>query len=221
MNKFRNRIGLILICSVLIGGVFANQGVMSYLTGIFGNATASPAPSIVSATGTIEVAFSPNNGATDTVIRAISEAKQIILVSAYSFTSKDIAKALLDAKKRGVEVKIILDKSQVSQQYSSSTFFANQGFDLKIDVKHAIYHDKVMLIDHITLITGSFNFTKAAQEKNAENVLVMRDNPALVKLYEQDWLANWNMAVPVSEYASYKQSRSKRSKKTKVLDDDE
>jgi phosphatidylserine/phosphatidylglycerophosphate/cardiolipin synthase-like enzyme len=67
----------------------------------------------------------------------LGEAKKSVLVSAYSFTSEPIAKALLNAKKRNVKVKIILDKSQMSQRYTSTTFFANQGFDLKIDVKHA------------------------------------------------------------------------------------
>ena len=149
----------------------------------------------------IEVVFSPNQGATDAIIKAISEARKLVLVSAYSFTSQTIAQALLDAKKRNVDVKIILDKSQVSQRYSSSKFFENLNFDLKIDVKHAIYHNKVMIIDDKTIITGSFNFTKAAESKNAENVLIIRDNPKLAQLYKQDWLKHWNNAVAIDKYS--------------------
>lgn len=149
----------------------------------------------------IEVVFSPNQGATDAIVKAISEARKSVLVSAYSFTSQKIAQALLDAKKRNVDVKIILDKSQVSQRYSSSKFFENLGFDLKIDVKHAIYHNKVMIIDDKTIITGSFNFTKAAESKNAENILIIRDNPKLAQLYKQDWLKHWNNAVTIDKYS--------------------
>ena len=151
--------------------------------------------------GNIEVVFSPNQGATSAIVNALSEARQSILVSAYSFTSKTIAQALLDAKKRNVDVKIILDKSQVSQRYSSSKFFQNLSFDLKIDVKHAIYHNKVMIIDDKTIITGSFNFTKAAETKNAENVLIIRENPQIALLYKQDWLKHWNNAVAIDKYS--------------------
>jgi phosphatidylserine/phosphatidylglycerophosphate/cardiolipin synthase-like enzyme len=130
-------------------------------------------------------------------------------VSAYSFTSKDIAEALLAAKKRGVDVKIILDKSQISQKYSSATFFTNQGFDLRIDIKHAIFHDKVIIIDDKTVITGSFNFTKAAETKNAENLLVLHDNPELAKLYTQDWWYNWQIALSRDEFMTRKASKAK------------
>lgn len=197
-----------LIITAVAGVVFANDNLLSKLNALFSN-TGSPAPTVVQAVGNIEVAFSPNNGVTEVVIKAIGEAQHTLLVSAYSFTSKDIAEALLDAKKRGVVVKIILDKSQVSQKYSSSTFFANQGFDLRIDVKHAIYHDKVMIIDDKTVITGSFNFTKAAETKNAENLLVLRNNPELAKLYTQDWWYNWQQAISRDEFVNKANSRAK------------
>lgn len=199
--KFRKKyVALLAAAFLAVGGVFAGNDVLFQLEKIFGLAPNSPPPTLVPATGTIEVAFSPNNGVTTTVVKALAEAQKTILVSAYSFTSKDIAQALLDAKKRGVEVNIILDKSQVSQKYSSSTFFSNQGFNLRIDIKHAIYHDKVMIIDGKTVITGSFNFTKAAETKNAENLLVLRDNPELAKLYTEDWWVNWQQAIPLSEF---------------------
>jgi phosphatidylserine/phosphatidylglycerophosphate/cardiolipin synthase-like enzyme len=101
-----------------------------------------------------------------------------VLVQAYSFTSAPIAKALLDAHKRGVQVQVILDKSQRTEKYSSADFLANQGVLTMIDATHAIAHNKVIVIDGETVLTGSFNFTKAAQEKNAENLLIIRDPPS-------------------------------------------
>lgn len=94
-----------LIIAAGIGIVFANDGLLGKLQSVFSD-SGSPVPTVVQSVGTIEVAFSPNNGATETVVKAVSEAKHSLLVSAYSFTSKDIAEALLDAKKRGVEVKL-------------------------------------------------------------------------------------------------------------------
>ena len=124
---------------------------------------------------TIEVHFSPKGGCTDAVVREIDAAKKMILVQAYSFTSAPIAKALVDAHKRGVDVRVILDKSQRSERYSSADFVAHAGIPTFIDAKHAIAHNKIMIIDGGTVLTGSFNFTRAAEEKNAENLLVIRD----------------------------------------------
>jgi phosphatidylserine/phosphatidylglycerophosphate/cardiolipin synthase-like enzyme len=122
-----------------------------------------------------EVYFSPHGSCTDAIIKELNKAKSTVLVQAYSFTSAPIAKALFNAHKRGVKVEVILDKSQRTDKYSSATFLFNAGIPTKIDSKHAIAHNKVMVIDGETVITGSFNFTKAAEEKNAENLLVIRD----------------------------------------------
>jgi len=134
----------------------------------------------------LEVYFSPHGGCTDAIIRELNKAQTTILVQAYSFTSAPIAKALLNAHKRGVKVEVILDKSQRTQKYSSSTFLFNVGIPVKIDARHAIAHNKVMVIDGETVITGSFNFTKAAEEKNAENLLIISDKK-LAERYTKNW----------------------------------
>jgi phosphatidylserine/phosphatidylglycerophosphate/cardiolipin synthase-like enzyme len=127
-------------------------------------------PSATTTPSAVTVCFTPGVNCTDAIVQALSEAKRTILVHAYSFTSAPIAKALLDAHTRGVQVQVILDKSQRSEKYSSADFLANQGVPTMIDANHAIAHNKVIVIDGETVVTGSFNFTKAAQDKNAENV---------------------------------------------------
>ncbi|MEY2343100.1 phospholipase D family protein [Acidithiobacillus sp. IBUN Pt1247-S3] len=153
-------------------------------------------PSTIPAQGTIEVAFSPPPGTTDTIIQAMSQAQHRLWIQAYSFTSAPIAKAALAAQKRGVELRVLLDKSQRSQKYSAADFFANQGVNLRIDDQHAIAHNKVMIIDDATIITGSFNFTKAAEQANAENLLILRGNPPLNALYAQNFLHHWSHSAP-------------------------
>ena len=135
---------------------------------------------------TVSVCFTPGGHCTDAIVHALGEATRTILVQAYSFTSAPIAKALLDAHTRGVQVQVILDKSQRTEKYSSADFLANQGVPTMIDADHAIAHNKVIIIDGELVITGSFNFTKSAQEKNAENVLIIRD-PALAAEYVKNW----------------------------------
>jgi phosphatidylserine/phosphatidylglycerophosphate/cardiolipin synthase-like enzyme len=133
-----------------------------------------------------QVCFSPNGGCAESIVKEITNAKSEILVQAYSFTSAPIAKALTDAFKRGVKIEAILDKSQRKERYTSATFISNAGIPTFIDDKHAIAHNKIMIIDQETVITGSFNFTKAAEEKNAENLLIIKDKE-LAKLYLDNW----------------------------------
>ena len=155
----------------------------------------APAPRATTTPSAVTVCFTPGGNCTDAIVQALSDAKRTILVQAYSFTSAPIAKALLDAHKRGVQVQVILDKSQRTEKYSSADFLANQGVPTMIDAEHAISHNKVMIIDGETVITGSFNFTKAAQEKNAENLLIIRD-PALAAQYTQNWQAHAQHSQP-------------------------
>jgi phosphatidylserine/phosphatidylglycerophosphate/cardiolipin synthase-like enzyme len=126
---------------------------------------------------------SPKGGCTDAVVREINRAHRQVLVQAYSFTSKPIAQALIDAKKRGVHIEIILDKSNEQETYTELGYLAEHGLSPHIDAQHAIAHNKIMIIDRKTLITGSFNFTHQAEAENAENLLVIRGHPDLVKTY--------------------------------------
>jgi phosphatidylserine/phosphatidylglycerophosphate/cardiolipin synthase-like enzyme len=169
--------------------------VLSLLTAL-GHAAAPFTPAHVA------VYFSPNGGATDAVARAVSAAQLQILVQTYSFTSAPIAKALVDAHQRGVTVLAVLDKSNQTEKYSAATFLVNAGIQTLIDDKHAIAHNKVMVIDSATVITGSFNFTKAAEEKNAENLLVIKDAPALVTAYEANIQTHAAHAHPYTRVAS-------------------
>ena len=145
--------------------------------------------------GSIRVYFSPNGGCTDAILSQINQAKTEILLQAYSFTSKPIAQALIRAHKRGVKISAVLDKSNRSQKYSAATFLKNMGIPVFIDDKHAIAHNKIMIIDNRVVITGSFNFTKAAENKNAENLLILDDLPDLTRAYRENFQNHLRHAV--------------------------
>jgi len=137
-----------------------------------------------------KVFFSPKGGCQDAVVAAIGKTKKSILVQAYSFTSAPIAAALKKAHNQGVNVRVILDKSQRTERYSGLTFLQHAGIPVWVDSIHAIAHNKVMILDGETVITGSFNFTKSAEERNAENLLIIH-NRDLAKLYEANWEKHW------------------------------
>lgn len=131
----------------------------------------SPAPV---ATSDISVYFSPDGGAADAVIAEVNAARNEIKVMAYGFTHPEIAQALTKAHDRRVKVSILLDDSNERDQYTVATYLTNHGLPVLIDSRHGIMHNKVMIIDGRTVITGSMNFTKAGDESNAENVLMIR-----------------------------------------------
>ncbi|HTU23180.1 MAG TPA: phospholipase D family protein [Gemmataceae bacterium] len=150
----------------------------------------------------VEAHFSPKGGCTDAIVHEIQHARHEILVLAYSFTSKPIAQALVDAKLRGVHVDIVLDHSNEHEMYTDLHFFLEQGLVPLIDPQHAIAHNKVMVLDNRTLLTGSFNFTQHAESDNAENLLVIKGHPELVRAYKENFHAHKSHARPAEIKAS-------------------
>ncbi len=147
------------------------------------------------ATGTVDVAFSPNGGITEMIVNEISNAKQSIQVQAYSFTSPEIIKALISAKKRGVDVKIIIDKSNVTGQQKEKALLDSivaAGIPMKVDSDFQIAHSKIIILDGINVVTGSFNFTNSAEHNNAENCLILHGNKPLADQYVKNWQWRWN-----------------------------
>lgn len=136
--------------------------------------------------GSAGVYFSPRGGCTDAVVRVLGGARHTVRVLAYSFTSDAISDALVTAEKRGVDVKVVLDRSNLTGRFSDAPALARGHVPTLIDSAHAIAHNKVIVVDGETVLTGSFNFTNAAEAHNAENLLVLR-SPYLAAQY----LANW------------------------------
>jgi phosphatidylserine/phosphatidylglycerophosphate/cardiolipin synthase-like enzyme len=153
----------------------------------------------VCAEPTTENAFSPRQGATALVIKTIEEAEKTIHVAAYSFTSKPIAEALVAAHGHGIDVEVVLDKSQSKSRYRMLSYLTDNGIPARINSRYAIMHNKFMIIDSKVLELGSFNYTKAAEEKNAENVLVIRRKKRLIKNYEKQWKKLWDEAETAQE----------------------
>ena len=159
----------------------------------------------------LEPHFSPKGGCTDAIIREIQQARHEILILAYSFTSRPIAQALVDAKLRGVHVDIVLDHSNEHEMYTDLHFFLEQGLVPVIDPHHAIAHNKVMILDNRTLLTGSFNFTQHAENENAENLLVIKGQPALVRTYKENFHAHKSHARAVEVKASESKSATRHA----------
>jgi len=156
----------------------------------------------VPATGNLEVAFSPNEGSEALVIKVIHSARTSLRVLSYSFTSAPVTQALLEAKHRGVDVKLVADeKNNVSEDRSGKARAAlsalvNAGVDVRTIRVYPIHHDKVIIADEQTVELGSFNYSDAAARKNSENVFVNWNNPQLAKVYLAHFERNYRQSQP-------------------------
>ena len=166
-------------------------------------AWAFQAPNTTTATD-IQVFFTPGDDAAGNIIKAIRGARQQVLVQAFSFTHPGIAQALVAAHKRGVDVRLIADLDQTRKiRRNQIAAIAAAGVPVWLDGEHLGAHNKVMIIDAGSnniadgvVITGSYNFTNAAQYRNAENVLLIRGNRALATAYQRNWQRHLPHARP-------------------------
>lgn len=156
------------------------------LTGLTNTQPASP-PVATAAGTTMSTCFTPGQDCTTLIVTTIDAAKTELLVQAYGFTAPPIVEAIARAKDRGVKVQVILDKSNESEKESGATLLLAHGIVPQIDDAVAIAHNKVMVIDQKTVLTGSFNFTDSAQKKNAENVLIVTGDAGLAATYRKNW----------------------------------
>jgi phosphatidylserine/phosphatidylglycerophosphate/cardiolipin synthase-like enzyme len=142
--------------------------------------------------GTVtEVYFSPNGGCQEVIIKKIETATSTIDIAMYYFTSIPIAEALVKAEKRGVEVRMYLDKSQKKGKWSKGSYLAKNGAEIRYKKGSGLMHHKFAVIDGKVVITGSYNWTKAAEVRNDENLLVIYDE-GIVKRYLRKFKELWN-----------------------------
>ncbi len=168
------------------------------------SAVSRQAPPPFAAQGTVQLAFTPWDNAEAMIAAAIREARQQILVQAFSFTSRVLARALIAAKRRGVEVQVMADREQIfSGEASRIPDLIRAGIPVTLEVRYQSAHNKVMVMDAGTadaaVITGSYNWTYAAQNKNAENVLILRHNPDVASAYAANWRRHHADALPYAE----------------------
>lgn len=139
-------------------------------------------------TGKLNVCFTPPAGCGNLIALEVSKAERSIYVQAYGITSKPIVRELIRAKSRGVRVAVLLDSSNLHETSSKMQELIDAGVEVKIDKVSGIAHNKVMVIDQKKVITGSFNFTNAADNMNVENVVLIED-ANFAGVYLQNWLS--------------------------------
>lgn len=141
----------------------------------------------------VAVGFSPEGTALQLVLKTISEAQQSIRLMGYSFTSPEVVKGLIAAKRRGVDVKVVLDErgNHSKSSVAAISLLVNAGIPVRLDSHYKIQHDKVIVTDGRNVETGSFNYTRSADRSNSENALLLRDMPGVASQYQAHWQSRW------------------------------
>jgi phosphatidylserine/phosphatidylglycerophosphate/cardiolipin synthase-like enzyme len=164
---------------LILGLVFlADCGESDQAVGFAGNTAAASEDGI-------SVYFSPQTDCRRLIINHIRMAEKTIDVQAYSFTSEPIARALVEAHRRGVKVTVILDADKFEK--SEGSYLAKRGVATYVDTGHEKAHNKIVLIDNSTVITGSFNFAEEKSEEIADNLVVITGKASLARAYQQNF----------------------------------
>lgn len=156
------------------------------------------------ATGRVEVLFTPWDDAEGRLIDAIGSARKTLHVQAFLLTSRGIAHALRAAHERGVQVELLADREMVVKGENSQVpALQAAGIAVHLETRYISAHNKIILIDaeerNPVVITGSYNFTFSAQARNAENLLILRDNRPLARAYLANWRRHRAEALPYAE----------------------
>lgn len=134
-----------------------------------------------------EAVFSPDGGCESRIVEELGSARKNIRIQMYIFTSKRIADVLGKAAKRGVKVDVILDKSQEKATYGPWRALRRDGVRVYFDREHDTANNKIAIVDSKAVITGSYNFTKAAEDKNAENILILKNADDVIDAYIENF----------------------------------
>lgn len=146
----------------------------------------------------IESAFSPEGGAEKLILKVIDNATKRLQVAAYSFTSANVVRALISAKRRGVEVEVLVDEkaNKGKANHAALNLLVNAGIPTRTISRYAIHHDKYIIADGTNVQTGSYNYSAAAAKSNSENVIVIWHQQGIASSYQKHWESRWNDGTP-------------------------
>jgi len=152
------------------------------------------------------VCFTPGSRCADRIVQAIDAAQHEIRVQAYGFTAAPILQALALAAGRGVDVQVLLDKSNVSgHRYSGADYMRQVGIPVWIDYLPSIAHAKLIIVDQHFVVGGSYNYTRSAETRNSEDVTFL-DSPELATQFLANWSRRKAASIPYEGAVSFSPS---------------
>jgi phosphatidylserine/phosphatidylglycerophosphate/cardiolipin synthase-like enzyme len=185
---YKNNNNALAITSVDLAEDYAKEFMEMFERREFGDRKSwgTPRPEVLVGNVRIECFFSPEDRVLKAVIRTVNEAKATIDFMAFSFTSQEIAEAMASRVNKGVRVRGLFEGRNANSQYSQDDFLEQKGAKVYLDENENNMHNKVIIVDTETVITGSYNFSDNAEKNNDENLLILHSTDIAAK-YEQEF----------------------------------
>jgi phosphatidylserine/phosphatidylglycerophosphate/cardiolipin synthase-like enzyme len=143
--------------------------------------------------GVQRVCFSRVDDCSSIIIKIIDSAEKYVYVAIYSFTLDSLGDALIRARDRGVDVKVVIEREQGEVKGSEYERLLKAGINVRLDGNKYLMHHKFMVVDGKIVVTGSYNWSYSAEENNDENMIVV-SNPDVARLYEAEFQRVWGQA---------------------------
>ncbi|MDA8876921.1 phospholipase D-like domain-containing protein [bacterium] len=136
--------------------------------------------------------FSPGDDCENAIVSSIRNAKHSVKICVFTISENVISDAVVKAHKKGISVKIITDNDKLNDMGSDIRMLSKAGIRIRIDQSSSHMHHKFCVVDKEVLLTGSYNWTKSAADRNQENILVTED-PKMVKSYLSEFEKLWDL----------------------------
>ncbi|MEW5831103.1 MAG: phospholipase D-like domain-containing protein [Chloroflexota bacterium] len=156
----------------------------------------TPYPSLTVNGVALEIYFSPDDGVAEHLVGLLNNAEESIFFMAYSFTADDMGEAIRSRALAGVTVAGVMEESQFKSNIGTEYDpFKQAGLDVHLDGNNGLMHHKVFVIDRSIVVTGSYNFSASAEDRNDENVIIFY-SPEIAELFLAEFGRVYEAAQP-------------------------
>ena len=197
-GSYRNDNNLLRIRSASLAEAFTAEFVEMFVDRHFGELSppSELVPTISVEGRLLEVYFAPEDDFAARLVELIEAAHQNVYFLAYAFTADDIATAMLESVSNGVTVSGVFEATQINPETGSEyERLRRAGLDVRRDSNSGNMHHKVIIVDGQIVVTGSYNFSASAQDRNDENALVIHD-PQIAAQYLTEFERIYQQAKP-------------------------
>jgi phosphatidylserine/phosphatidylglycerophosphate/cardiolipin synthase-like enzyme len=184
-GAYRDDNNIIRIRSTQVAEIYTVEFNEMFEENMFGPyvSTETPNPNLTIDGTPLEILFSPGDGVAARILDLLRGAEESIYFLAYTFTANDLGKAIIQRAADGLNVSGVMDDEQINySQGSEYDLFLQAGLDVRRDGNSGLMHHKVLIIDRSIVITGSYNFSASAEQRNDENVVIFHD-PKVAELF--------------------------------------
>ncbi len=141
----------------------------------------------------IQSFFSPGNDILDAILENTTNSVSSLDICVFTLSDDRLLDALISCHREGIQIRVLSDNDKQYDRGSDILTLHEIGIDVRVDVSPAHMHHKFMVVDGRTVLTGSYNWTRSAATRNAENLVVI-DDGRTAELFLEEFNKLWSEA---------------------------